>query len=355
MKKYAIGLLSILLLTGCQEARTIKVEKIDTGYELKEFVTVPNVPVSSSIGNCTGLDNSNICIVKRDDDWNPIGYEKYNVVTGEYEDLGVEEINRIKDSKYGNIQIQNDNFNVYVKSINDYDNQIKSDKYYIEKNNEYTLLCEETYPLNGDYANYYLYEHGNKVYLTYTNDDYLIINEVNEDGYTEIERKPLEQDKYTLTNYLYEDGFIMEYESDENILLKINDEEYKLSNLSKYIIFDEIILVSNYDSVGVTSQGEVQQTYVIDRNTKEEFTLDEMIDVSWWLRCGDFFYQLDFTNTGNLLLLTYEEDAIKLITTSINSNATDKFIYYPLGEYGMLIGDQDYTNETCELSILTLQ
>ena len=210
MKKYIVGLLSILLLTGCQEARTIAVENTDTGYELKELITVQNVPVSSSIGNCTGLDSSNICVIKRDEDWNPIGYEKYNVVTGEYIDLGINEINKIKDSKYGSIQIQTDDFNVYVKSINDYETQIRTDKYYIEKNNEYTLLCEESYLFNGDNANYYLYKHDDKIYLTYTKDDYLIINEVNEQGYIEVEQKPLQTDGYTLSSYSYEDGFIME-------------------------------------------------------------------------------------------------------------------------------------------------
>ena len=355
MKKYLIGLLSILLLTGCQESRMITVENVDTGYELKELITVQNVPINSSIGNCTGLDSSNVCIVKRDEDYNPIGYEKYNIVANEYVDLGIDEINKIKDSKYGNIQIKTDEFNVYVKSINDYENQIKSDKYYIEKNNQYTLLCEESYPIDGGNSIYYLYKHDDKVYLTFIKDDDFIINEVNEEGYIEIEQKPLQIDDYILSSYKYKDGLIMEYVSNENTFLTINDEEYKISNLSDYIVFDEIILVSNYESKDETSLGDVEETYVIDRKTKEEIKLSEKINISWWFKCGDFYYQLDYKNTGYLQLLAYEEDVIKLITTSINLNAADKLVYYPLGEYGMLIGDQDYTNGTCELSILTLQ
>ncbi|WP_273399460.1 hypothetical protein [Traorella massiliensis] len=351
MKKIAVSLLALFTLVGCQKERTIEVNMLDTGYTIEPVSTIENIPVNTGIWQCTIDEKVSACTAKYDQDYVIQGYGIYDFETNQYRESDTDPIP--EDETYGYLSISTSEYNVYYKVISDYESQMNTTSYFVEKDGQYTFLRENTQSmdLSSDYQHLSVYEENDKAYLVYDEDNELIINEITSDGYKEIERKPLQIDDYTLSNYYYDDTLVLEYSSDEDDLLIINDEEYHLELYSHYIIFDDILLVSNYTEPDGGNMQDLLNTYVIDRQTKEVIELDTNIDTNRYrARYDDYYYS--YNEAGELVILRYN-DSIDIITTSINYNSVDNLNTLAMNN-GIYIFEQDYISETMTISLLSL-
>ena len=350
MKKIAVSLLALFTLVGCQKERTIEVNMLDTGYTIEPVSTIENIPVNTAAWGCT-IDGKVSACVEKYDQYNILhGYGIYDFETKEYRESDTNPIQ--EDETYGHVSISTSEYNVYTKVIIDYENQMNTTSYYVEKNGHYSFLRENTQSvdLTSNYRHLSVYEENDKAYLVYDEDNDLIINEITSAGYKEIERKPLQIDDYTLTNYYYDDALVLEYSSDQDNLVIINDEEYYLEHYSHYLIFDDILLVSNYTEPDGGNMQDLLNTYVIDRKTHDSIKVNMNIDTLFWVKFNDYYYS--YNEAGELVILRYN-DSIDIITTSINYNSVDNLNTLAMNN-GIYIFEQDYISETMTISLLSL-
>lgn len=352
MKKIAVSLLALFTLVGCQKERTIEVNMLDTGYTIEPVSTIENIPVNTVAWGCT-IDGKVSACVEKYDQYNILhGYGIYDFETKEYRESDTNPIQ--EDETYGHVSISTSEYNVYTKVIIDYENQMNTTSYYVEKNGHYSFLRENTQSvdLTSNYRHLSVYEENDKAYLVYDEDNDLIINEITSAGYKEIERKPLQIDDYTLTNYYYDDALVLEYSSDKDNLVIINDEEYYLEHYSHYLIFDDILLVSNYTEPDGGNMQDLLNTYGIDRKTHDSIKVNMNIDTLFWVKFNDYYYS--YNNAGEIMILRYN-DSLDVITTSINKNSVDEQKTISADNKGIFVFNQDYMDENMSIILISLE
>lgn len=352
MKKIAVSLLALFTLVGCQKERTIEVNMLDTGYTIEPVSTIENIPVNTAAWGCT-IDGKVSACIEKYDQYNILhGYGIYDFETKEYRESDTNPIQ--EDETYGHVSISTSEYNVYTKVIIDYENQMNTTSYYVEKNGHYSFLRENTQSvdLTSNYRHLSVYEENDKAYLVYDEDNDLIINEITSAGYKEIERKPLQIDDYTLTNYYYDDALVLEYSSDKDNLVIINDEEYYLEHYSHYLIFDDILLVSNYTEPDGGNMQDLLNTYVIDRKTHDSIKVNMNIDTLFWVKFNDYYYS--YNNAGEIMILRYN-DSLDVITTSINKNSVDEQKTISADNKGIFVFNQDYMDENMSIILISLE
>ena len=133
MKKYIIGLLSILLLTGCIEEKKIVVNQINTGYTVNDITTLYNMPVNSRPWANVNVDEKFLAITKFDENYEINGYTIFNPATNEVKELNEKEAPEIEHEEYGWLTIPTKEYNIYYKIIYDENSGINNYKYYVEK------------------------------------------------------------------------------------------------------------------------------------------------------------------------------------------------------------------------------
>lgn len=355
MKKIIIILLLLIVFTGCTEEKKINVNQINTGYNIKDVVTIDNIPVNTSIWANVNVDEKFIAIIKYDEYDEIIGYTVYDTNYNNVSELSVNEPPEYEHEEYGWLIIPTSEYNVFYKVILDNESLMNHYMYYIEKNGHFTLLHEnyQSAIQIDEYSHSYLYEVEDVAYLIKKDNDELVINEISSNNLIEIKRFTTKYDKYELVDYYYDnDDLVMNYTSEEDNLLIIGDEEYHLELYSKYIIFDDIILVSVYENSSNGSNQKIANSYVIDRNTKEHYSLDVTIDTKYWKNFNDSYYAYD--TSGNLIFLTYDGE-INIITTTINRHSVDKQKIVDIKNRGIFVLNQDYEEECITIQFVTLE
>lgn len=354
MKKLLYGFLALMMISGCAKEKIIKVNQINTGYSIKEISTFDDIPQNTFFGTMIS-DESLAILTKYDINENILGYASFDMNDYTVKHYSKDETPIEEDEKYGSFYLSTTQYNVYQKLVSDYDKQMNKFTYYVENDGVYTLLCEVESPmlLTYDISHVYVYEENDIAYLVYKDTNELVVNEIEADGYKEIKRYPLKDNNYELTNYYYEDAFIMTYTSDEGNLLRINDEEYEFELYSHFVIFNDIVLFSKYSELdGGDNQELIGESYVIDRHSKKHYDLDTDIDTRYWWKCnGDFYYSYD--TAGYLMFMSYN-DSIEVIQTSLNRNAEDNQELYFFDE-SIFVFTQDFFDETCTVSLLSLE